>query len=274
MRLEEHGATAEAPAWLPLLQRLTAACPVWGVWKNADAALKGMGDVDSVAPIEYWPLIHREFNRWAQAHQLGPVLSCRHLPGSLLLVACDRRWERLLELHVVARASFRLGPAFVAESLVSMMEQDSRGFRRLRPGAEGLLLLMYNGTKRGGRRDREGLRAKRVVELLRCDPEGIEVAARLFGSAEQAALSGASAVAAERWERWAMLRVELRAASTAMKEPGALASKLGFRLVARRRCPLQAALRAKRRLPRDGEEWLRRVARTHRIDERPAAGSS
>ena len=37
------------PPWLPLLRRLTELSPAWGVWKNADRAIAGYGDIDSIS---------------------------------------------------------------------------------------------------------------------------------------------------------------------------------------------------------------------------------
>ena len=59
--------------WVPLLNRLTETLPDWGLWKNADAALSGEGDFDSMAPATRWDQITREFAEWAIAHGFSPV---------------------------------------------------------------------------------------------------------------------------------------------------------------------------------------------------------
>ena len=43
--------------WLPLLRRFTELSPRWVVWKNADAALAGVGDIDAAAPESDWPAL-------------------------------------------------------------------------------------------------------------------------------------------------------------------------------------------------------------------------
>ena len=72
---------------------------------------------------------------------------------------------------------FRGSTLFVLEQLQPLTMMDDRGFRRVRPGAEGLLKLVLNGSRWGGRPNMEGLHTKHVVELLEQDPEGSELAA-------------------------------------------------------------------------------------------------
>ena len=249
--------------WVPLLVRLTERLPAWGLWKNADSALAGRGDFDSTAPTSDWGAITAAFHEWAQGHGLGPVTGCHHVPGVLFLVAVDRERRRVVELDANARKYFRGWTMFRPDSLAPLMEIDRRGFRRIRPGAEGVILLTQNGARWGGRRDEEGLRRKRVAGLLRADPEGVEAAAQLFGPARGALLASARAVAEGRWDRRAMLAVEAYAVGRAVLEPHVALTRLWAKRV-KRRCPvLRAIFTDHRSIPADVDGWVASVAREH-----------
>lgn len=263
MALKASTVGTEVAPWLPLLQRLTELSPLWGVWKNADDALLGQGDVDSVAPRNAWPRIIDEYRRWAADFGVGPVVVCPHVPGSLLLVACQPGSPSLFELHVLARSSLRGAPLFSAEDLKPLMCLDPRGFRRLRPGAEGLLLLFYNGTRSGGRAAPEVLRARRIDTLLRRDPEGTVLASTLFGTADRHAIKAAQAAEDQDWNRWSVLLVETLITARVLRHPLAV---LRAQLRARRGlCPVIQALKSGRRAPTDQQAWLQRVAKTHEV---------
>ena len=259
-------ASAEAerqPDLTMLLRALTAAAPGWGVWKNADAALAGFGDVDSAAPRSEWPAIEATFAEWARAQGLGPVVACPHVPDGLFLLALDQAARAFVELDVAGSQPLRGHALFRAGSLAPLMQLDPRGFRRLRPGAEGLVLLLLSGLRHFGRPNPERLAARRIPELLALDPEGVREAARLLGVAGPAALALADAVRAGRWHRGAALAVELRGA---VLSPPSLPARARYRLVWTR-CPVNVAIRGGRRLPADVDGWLATVAedRRHRV---------
>lgn len=247
--------------WVPLLVRLTERFPEWGLWKNADSALTGHGDFDSTAPQSDWDGIIAEFTSWASEHDLDAVAACRHVRGVLFLVAVDARDATLFELDVNARKYFRGWTVFRPGDLKPMMEIDDRGFRRVRPGAEGVTLLTQNGLKWGGRRDADGLRRKRVVEFLESDPEGVAAAARLFGSAEDALLRAVQAVVSGSWDRSALLTVEARALLGALGDPAIVLSRLRAKRV-KKRCQLLRTIFVDGRTIRgDVSGWVERVSR-------------
>ncbi|MGH2751225.1 MAG: hypothetical protein ACRDK3_10195 [Actinomycetota bacterium] len=251
--------------WLPLLARLTERFPEWGLWKNADAALTGQGDFDSTAPESDWDDITAEFSSWATEHHLNAVAACRHVRGVLFLVAVDRRDATLFELDVNARKYFRGWTVFRPDDLKPMMEIDDRGFRRVRPGAEGVTLLTQNGLKWGGRRDDAELRRKRVVEFLESDPEGVAAAARLFGSAEGALLRAAQAVTSGKWDRRALLRVEARALLGALADPPIVLSRVRAKR-AKKRCRLLRTVFVDGRTIRgEVSDWIEQVEREGEI---------
>jgi hypothetical protein len=254
--------------WLPLLRRLTDECPGWGIWKNADAALAGSGDMDSAAPADAWDAIVREFRSWAKANELGPVTTCRHVDGVLFILALDRQSGSFVELDVNAKKYFRGWTMFRSEDLAPLMEIDARGFRRLRPGAEGVMLLLGNGTLWGGRPNPEGLRRKRVSEALRRDPAGVAAtASRLFGRADGALVRAADRAARGEWDRRSMLGVEAWAVANALAEPGVVVGRLRSRPI-KKTCPvLRTIFTDNRRVPTDFDAWVERVREAHPVYE-------
>jgi hypothetical protein len=235
------------------------------VWKNIDSAFTGGGDVDTVAPGEDWPLIQNEFHMWAKGNGLGPVIPCPHAPFLLHLVALDPRApnDTFFELDINRRKVFLGSTLFVPADLRPLAGVYEQGFRRLRPGAEGLLKLVQNGTKRGGRIDPDGLRLKNIPQLLSEDWEGVQLTARLFKGAESAALRAARSVIDGGWDRKASMKIEALSLARAIKEPGSVAARLRFR-VNKRKCPvLRAVFESKRHV--DPGPWLEEVAKTHEV---------
>ncbi|HEX3233674.1 MAG TPA: hypothetical protein VHR41_05725 [Gemmatimonadales bacterium] len=262
MNLEQNLPQLDPAPWLPLLRRLTQMSSSWCVWKNVDRALAGFGDIDSASiPADRERLL-REFREWASSHDMGPIFVCHHLPGSVLGIAVRARAE-LIELQLCEQAFFRGAVLFAAHDLAPLMEMDERGFRRLRPGSEGLLLLFYNSMKRGGRPLVEGDKAARPLDLMKRDPKGVELAARLFGSVRAQALRVASCAMEGRWDRGSALRVELWAMGRGPLNPVLLAARLKLRAMNLGVCPLLPVLSRGRRLQGNVDEYLRSVARTH-----------
>jgi hypothetical protein len=261
---DEPDRTEQGRVWLPLIRRLTEVSPSWVVWKNVDDALAGIGDIDAAAAREDWALIEREFRRWAAENRLGPAFACTHIPGGLNLVAVPESLPAFLEVGVKEQRIFRGSTLFSIGDLGPLAEMDPRGFRRLRAGAEGLLKLVLNGRKWGGRPNRQGLRARRVVELMGQDPEGVREAARLFGPARRAAITAAEAAVRGGWDQRAMLAVELWALLRGPRHPVLMARRVWFRMRTRASCPIvRAILEERRRIPVDRAAWLARVAETH-----------
>jgi hypothetical protein len=253
--------------WLSLLRRLTERFPRWAVWKNVGSALTGPGDVDSLAPPEDWPAIEVEFRAWAAENGLGPLIVCRHVPQGPHFIALQEGSPYLMQLDVKVRGTFRGSTLIDVPSLLALSELDAEGFRRVRPGAEGVIKLASNGTRRWGRKNADGLLGKGVVELLQRDPEGVRAAAALlFGPASGAFLSGADSVVRGEWDRGAMLTAEAWALLRSAAEPWVPASRAWFDLVGKKRCPVLRAIReGNRRIPGERADWLREVATTHHV---------
>jgi len=264
----EAGARYAAEAvWIPLLQRLTTVAPTWAVWKNVDSALQRDGDIDSMAAPSEWAAIERETRVWAARHGLGPVVACTHIPGGLNLVVADADSPYLFEIGVKERKLFRGSALFTYDQLVPLSVLDPRGFRRVAPGAEGVLKLLLNGTRRGGGKDAAGLRDKNVVALLTADPEGAHRCASAIGGAAGPALRrAADAAAAGGWDRGAMAIVEARALLRTLAEPGMTVRRVRFLASGKNPCPVVHALLGNARyIPGDRERWLADVAATHSL---------
>lgn len=254
--------TSASARWLPLLLRLTEVAPDVGVWKNAEDALQETGDVDLSAPTQRWPQIVEEYRRWAAGVVVDPVLVCRHVPFTMLLVGVDRGRRELLQLDVRSRVTFRGSTLFRATQLPPLMEIDDRGFRRLRPGAEGLLKLVHKGLAAGGRPKWARLRKERVAELMRSDPEGVERAVELLGARHL--LRGAAAMIEGGWDQRVMAAAELLFAARAALEPSTVLRRLRFRLIEMDRCPVvRATMRHGRRIPEPVDRWIGVAERHH-----------
>jgi hypothetical protein len=263
--VNELSTTPGGEIYLPLMQRLTKMSPNWGLWKNADRALAGHGDVDSVAPTREWNSIVAETRHWAAEHGLSPVAVCHEIPSVMIIIAIDKDRRTFFELDVQARKYWRAWTMFKAKDLLPLFHMDERGFREVRPGVEGVIVFVQNGTRWGGRSNMEGSKIENALELLREDPEGVEQAARLFGPARKSLLSAIEAALHGEWDRAAMLRVEGRSVAGAFLEPHLLAGRVKARFV-KKRCPLLRSIFSDdRRLPADADAWIERVDVKHPV---------
>jgi hypothetical protein len=254
--------------WVPLVRRLTREFPNWTIWKNADAAFAGSGDIDSAAPASDWDGIVLAFRQWAKELGLGPVVECRHPPRTMFLIALDQSRSTFLELDVLGRKYFRGGTLFRAEELLSVCGLDERGFRVVRPAAQGLILLLCNGLQWGGRQNQAALRKRRVVELFRRDLDGVRDAAKGLHLPLGAAAAAVEALVSGTWDRRSLLMIEAAALFSALREPWVIADRVWFRAVSKRRCPvLRSVFYGARVIPGDPETWLHEVRRNHRVYE-------
>ena len=256
--------SAAARPRLALLRALTRCSPLWTVWKSAESAVRATGDVDSLAPKEEWGAIIDTFAAWATAHDLGPVLECRHVPHALVLVALDRcEPAGLIQLDVASHTLHRGGTLASAGEFAPLTVVDPRGFRRLRPGAEGMLGLLSTGTLL--RRPPDASDRERLAALVRDDPEGVAAAARALGSRAGAARRAAAALCAGTWPQWELLQADLRTTGLLLRDPATLVAVAIFDLTQRRRCSVLVALRRGRRLAGDRYAWLTRAVRGHAL---------
>lgn len=262
----------DAPAdrremWLALLREVTRRFPRWAVWKNVASALEGHGDVDSFAPPERWPEVEATWIEWVRDQGLGPAIVCRHVPQGPHYVTLEPDSPWLIQFDVKEMGTFRGSKLIDVDDLERLAELDDLGFRRIRPGSEGVLKLLYNGMRKGGRRDSRGLETKGVVGLLERDPDGAREASRLLLGPVSGAMDRAvDAVVAGGWDRPALATVEAWCAARALTQPRTAFSRLYFDRVLKKRCPVLQVIREHdRRVPGDRDAWLAEVARDHRI---------
>lgn len=264
--------------WLPLLRRLTERFPAWGVRKNVRSALEGVGDVDTFAPRPDWPGVQHEFVEWAGEAGLGPVLVCRHEPPDLVhgmsaggfmhLITVQPGSNHLLQLDMKDRSTFRGSTLLDVHSMQPLLELDERGFRKVRPGAEGVFSFCTNGTGRAGRPIHQGLEAKQVHTLLEADPEGVQMATALFGPARPALRRALAAYLAGGWDRRSMMVVEAWTVVRSAAEPGPALGRAWFSLAVRDRCPVMVEMRKDhRRIDGDPAAWIRSLAPGHDVIE-------
>jgi hypothetical protein len=253
-------------AWLAFLRAVSAACPGASVHGELSEGFSGEGDVDLLVPRREWGRVEGVFAEWAAGRGLAPAISCRHRAGVLVLVALDQRENSLFEVESRAERFFRGALLFSAEDFTALTVDDPGGFRRLGAGAAGVIKLFPSGLGRMGRPAWSGAKLERVGRLLAEDPDGVHRASALLGPAAPAARAGARAVAAGRWDRRAMLALELRTMLKAALRPRTLVGRARFRLGSERDCALLRALMEHgRRVPTDRARWLDEVAATHSI---------
>lgn len=250
--------------WLALLRRLTSEAPDWFTMKGIESAIHGTGDVDSIAPPASWPVVKAVFLDWARDEGLGPVVYCPHAPFLTHMVAlCSWRPE-VFELDVNARKIFFGSTLFRPRDVAHLAILDDRGFRRLRPGAEGVLKLVQNGSTRSGRCRPDAMAAKGVAELLAGDTEGVELFAARFGSGAPDVVRAAEAAIAGGWDRRAVRAAKLACLYRSPREPDAIAARARFRWQ-RSHCPvLRTVLSGQRRVD-DPERWVAEVGATHEV---------
>jgi hypothetical protein len=250
--------------WLPLIRRLSAATDTWYVWKNAESALYGRGDIDCAAPAEVWEDIEDIFREWAREQQLHRVIACRHIPRTLNLIGVSDDFPDLLQLEVKGLTTFRGSTLFRAEDLLPLTHMDPLGFRRLRNGPEGLFKFITNGVRRGGEPHHEWLVSKQVMELIESDLEGMRAAANVFGHASTWILAAVESARRGEWDRSSLRKVETAAWLKTLRQPHILAERIWFRVARKPFCPLLKTIYQHDRVPpANRNEWLARVEKAH-----------
>lgn len=138
---------------LALLQRLTRTHPGFVVWKHADRAVLGRGDLDCAVPAaQLEDLVVTGLEVGATLLGASAVVECRHVADKVLLFFVqDDRLPQLLELDLCRSPSRGLAPWAAPETMLGLSTVDHRGVRRLRPGAEAVVSLVYHGLSASGR---------------------------------------------------------------------------------------------------------------------------
>jgi hypothetical protein len=254
----------DVPQWLALARGLSEVAPSWVACKSVGGAPTEWGDLPSTAPVEEWDALTQEFRRWAAATRLGPVVVCPHEPHVLHLIALDGPL-RFFVLSLWARRVVRGATLFVPETLRPVAELDAWGFRRTRPGAEGVILLLDAVAHDGVEPDWPTLRARDVAALVARDRTGVRETARLLlGPVDRAMVQLADAVEGGRWDRRALTSLQRWCVARSLVEPAVMATWMRHRFT--RPCAVVDAMAAGRRVPGDRRDWLDDVAADHSID--------
>ena len=254
----------DVPHWLSLARGLSEVAPSWVACKSAGGAPTESGDLASTAPVEDWDALTQEFRRWVDATRLGPVVVCTHEPYVRHLVALDGPL-RLFVLSLRARRVVRGATLFVPETLRPVTELDAWGFRRTRPGAEGVILLLDAVAQDGVEPDWPTLRARDVGALVARDRTGVRQTARLLlGPVDRAMVQLAEAVEGGRWDRRALSNMQRWCVARSLVEPAVMATWVRHRFT--RPCAVLDALAAGRRVPGDRRVWLDEVSADHSVD--------
>jgi hypothetical protein len=250
--------------WLALARGLSDVAPSWVACKSVGGAPTESSELASTAPAEEWDTLTREFRRWAAAGRLGPVVVCSHEPHARHLVALDGPL-RFFVLSLRARRVVRGATLFVPETLRPVVELDAWGFRRTRPGAEGVILLLDAVAHDGVEPDWQHLRARDVAGLVARDHTGVREAARLLlGPVDRAMVQLAEAVEGGRWDRRALTSLQRWCVARSLVEPAVMATWMRQRFT--RPCAVLDAMAAGRRVPGDRRAWLDDVAVDHPVD--------
>jgi hypothetical protein len=115
---------------LDLLRRLTAASPHWALWKSG-------GDIDSFAPASEWPHLVDAVSGWARETGRGPVLTCRHIEGTLVIVAVEPGTPvRLEQVDIIDYRLLHGTPVVRAAELTVDAAVGADGYRSIAPWAE------------------------------------------------------------------------------------------------------------------------------------------
>jgi hypothetical protein len=237
-------AAASSPDWRALAVAASAAAPQFTIWKHGDTLARPGGDLDATAPRDAWPLLLPAISAWAAAEGCTHLVRCRHVPGTLIAVACGgAAGDALLQVDLVARKPLAAGAWFDAESVAAAAATDARGVRRLPSGAEGLLRLLD---------DPEDDEAR---SLLLGDPAGGDAMARSLALPRRLLLAAAGGSAA------------LRAAAAFLASAQAVLSRTLDRPFTRwRPCGVTAALAQGRRALPSADAWLEVVRRDHEVE--------
>ena len=252
-----------ASPWVDLLGQLDSIAPGVGVWKNADAALDGNGDIDYFAPRSTWPAIAATFRSWSESHGFECMPPCLHRPGALYLIAIDRRGRRLMQLDVRERLTLAGSEMMDASELGTLLQEGRYGFKQLRPGAEATLKLMVKCIDPRGRLRAECLEEESVSAGIGADLASARQASSLLRhgrhEADRLVLSIASGHPDSVAARSLMRGVRM----AAFLHPWRVARLVWYRL-RRKWCPTLAWILAQgQQVPPHLDRWVDDVRRVH-----------
>lgn len=123
------------------------------VWKHLDRALLGRGDIDAAAPLGDTAAIAADAIRIAP-RILGAthVISCDHVADKWLhFFVQPQLLPQLFEFDMCTQPARGFAPWADPEAMLPLAVVGADGIRRLRPGAEAVVSLVYHGLSPHGR---------------------------------------------------------------------------------------------------------------------------
>jgi hypothetical protein len=258
------------------LREMTARHPRLLVWKHLDRALRGSGDVDAAAPRSDLPDIGADaFTIGQKTLAATHLIVCTHVADkTLYFFAQPDRLPNLFEFDVCSQPSRGLAPWGSPSRLVPLATVSAQGIRRLRPGAEAVVSLVYHGLSRSGTHRLHDEEFDLVDAGLKEDMLGAREACRTLPPlpARQPLLDLVSQISYGFWKRTAAQRAYAAFALAATAHPPFMARRAAFRLclATGRECVMsRLARREGRRVPDTGLEQLliRARAQGHRVIE-------
>jgi hypothetical protein len=150
------------------------------VWKHLDRSLRGFGDIDVAAPADDLDRVTAcSLASARSALNASHAVICDHVPSVRLhFYVQPERSPDLFEFDVITQPS-RMTSRWAAPSdLVGLSVVDPTGIRRLRPGAESLILLVWQGMSWAGTDQLTGHDRESVIDGLAMDPDGALKACR------------------------------------------------------------------------------------------------
>lgn len=149
-------------------------------WKNVDRALLGQGDIDAAAPRNRVATIAADAVDIAPA-TLGAthVIRCEHVVDKLLhFFVQPQLLPQLFEFDLCTQPGRGLAPWASPSRLLALAELDDNGIRRIRPGAEAVVVLVYRGLSPRGRSGLTDDEMQFVTTRIAEDRAGAEQACR------------------------------------------------------------------------------------------------
>jgi len=250
------------------LREMTARHPGLLVWKHLQRALQGQGDVDAAAPARDAAAIRADAQAIAATTLAAShVILCDHIADKKLhfFVQPDRL-PHLFEFDVCCQPSRGLAPWAGPDRMLPLATLSGEGIRRLRPGAEAVVSLVYHGLSPSGTTRPRGHEAALVDLGLAQDREGAERACATLPPrpARRPLAALVQQVSEGHWDRTLAQRAYAGFVVASCAHPRFSVRRLGLRaqLAAGRECVMSVLARREGRLvPAAGLETLLRQAR-------------
>ena len=237
------------------------------VWKHLDRSLEGRGDLDAAAPRRCLPGIVADARLLARdGLQASIMICCEHVADKqLLFFVRPKLLPQLFEFDVCTGPSRGLAPWADPHDMLDLAVLDD-GIRRLRPGAEAIVSIVYHGLSALGNDRLRGDERDIVRRGLDRDLDGALAACRTLPPIEARAslVRLIRRVSEGSWSRRDAAAAWFGFAMTGPRHPGFTGRRIAFRwrIATGRDCVMgRLARRHDRQVSADGLADVLRVAR-------------